>query len=62
MAYLPGVILSCHCSRRWHLSGEGKLIGRRYLMECLFVLVPALLIITHGKLFLLGGAYPLAES
>jgi hypothetical protein len=33
MAYLPGVVLSCHCSRWWHLSGDVKLPVRRYLME-----------------------------
>jgi hypothetical protein len=61
-AYLLGVILSCHCSRQWRLSREGKLPGRRYLMESLSVLIPGLLIITHGKSFLPGGAFPLAGS
>jgi hypothetical protein len=30
---MSGVILSCCCSGRWHLSGDVKLLGRRYLME-----------------------------
>jgi hypothetical protein len=33
MAYLPGDVLSCHCSRRWRLSRDVKLPRRRYLME-----------------------------
>jgi 5-keto 4-deoxyuronate isomerase len=44
---------------RWCLSGEGKLLERRYLMESLLVSIPALLIITHGKSFILGGVFPL---
>jgi hypothetical protein len=33
LGLLPGTVLSCRCSRRWHLSGDVKLPGRRYLME-----------------------------
>jgi hypothetical protein len=62
MAYLQGDVLSCHCSSRWWLSGEGKLPEQRYLMERLSSLVPVLLNITHGKSFLPSGACPLAES
>jgi hypothetical protein len=29
----PGVVLSCHCCRRWHLLRDVKLSGHRYLME-----------------------------
>jgi hypothetical protein len=29
-AFLPGIVLPCHCSRRWRLLGSS---GRRYLME-----------------------------
>jgi hypothetical protein len=31
---LPGVVLSCRCSGRWHLPGDVKPPGCRYLMEC----------------------------
>jgi hypothetical protein len=41
---------------------EGKLPGQIYLMESLSSLVSEPLNITHGKSFLSGGAYPLAES
>jgi hypothetical protein len=61
-AYLPGAVLRCHCSRRWRLSGEGKLPRHRYLMKSLSVLIPALLIITHGKSPLPDCAFSLAES
>jgi hypothetical protein len=30
---LLGTILSCRCSGRWCLSGDVKLLRRRYLME-----------------------------
>jgi hypothetical protein len=62
MTYLQGYVLSCRCSRRWCLSGEGKLPGWRYLMKSLSSSVPVLLNITHGKSFLPGSVYPLAES
>jgi hypothetical protein len=62
MAYLPGVIPSCHRDRRWSLLGAWKLPGYRYLIESMSSLQPVLQNITHGKSFLLGGAYPLAES
>jgi hypothetical protein len=29
----PGVVLSCHCSRRWRLSGDVKLRRLGYLVE-----------------------------
>jgi hypothetical protein len=41
--------------------GEGKLLGRRYLIESLSTLILVLLNITHGKSFLTCGAHPLAE-
>jgi hypothetical protein len=62
MTYLPCVILSCHCRRRWRLTREGKLPGHRYSMESLSALIPVLFVITHGKSFLLGDAYALAGS
>jgi hypothetical protein len=43
-------------------SGEGKLPRCIYLMESLSASIPVLLNITHGKLFLPGGAYPLVKS
>jgi hypothetical protein len=54
--------MSYHCSRRSYLLGEGRLLGRKYLMESLSASIPVLLNITHGKSFLLGGAYPLGQS
>jgi hypothetical protein len=61
MAYLPGIVLSCCCGRRWHLPGDMKLPGGTYLIE-LAALKPVVLNITYGKSFLLGDAYPLVES
>jgi hypothetical protein len=56
-AYLPDAVLCCHCGRRWRSSGEGRLPGLRYLMESSSSSIHELLNITHGKSFLLGGAY-----
>jgi hypothetical protein len=44
------------------LSGGGSFKGHSYLMESFSSSIPVLQNITQGKLFLLGGAYPLAAS
>jgi hypothetical protein len=57
-----GVVLSYHYSRWWHLLGDVNPPWAQIFSGEFTALVPALPNLTWGKLFLLGDAYPMAES
>jgi hypothetical protein len=54
--------LSYHYSRWWHLLGDVNPPWAQIFSGEFTALVPALPNLTWGKLFLLGDAYPMAES